>query len=167
MLQREGHKSWRLCWGTRRSNGKCIALRSIGCGRGQRDLSAGPGILSFAISPGSTAIASVGARLRNTASVPVLNGSHCCLRLQEAWESDCVDRAELVGMQRKRVPPEMACREGSVGGIPNNNPPEIIIASIAGEDSRVGKVKQFVQGHVANPWSQGSETRRGPASITR
>lgn len=162
MLQREGHKSWRLCWGTRRSTGKCIALRSIGCGRGQRELSAGPGNL----------IASVGARIKNTASVTVLNGSHCCLRLQEAWESGCVDRAGLVGMQRKRMPPETACREGGgrvavVGGIPNNNPPEIIIASIAGEDSRVGKVKQFVQGHVASPWSQGSETRRGPTPVTR
>lgn len=66
----------------------------------------------------------------------------------------------------------MACREGSgrvtvVVGIPNNNPPEIIIASIAGEDSRVGKVKQFVQGHVANPWSQGSETKGGPIPVTK
>lgn len=28
-------------------------------------------------------------------------------------------------------------------------------------------VKQFVQGHVANPWSQGSETRGGPTPVTK
>lgn len=70
-------------------------------GSGQRDLRAGPGNLSFAVSPGGAAIGSVGVRLRNTASVTVLNGSHCCLRLQEAWESDFVDRTGLVGTQEK------------------------------------------------------------------
>lgn len=115
-------------------------------GSGQRELSAGPGNPSFAVSPGGTAIASVGARLRNTASVRVLNGSHCCLRLQEAWESDYIDRAGLVGTQKKGChqrgewASDGCCWDsGALSNYPNNNPPEIALASIAGEDSRVGK----------------------------